>query len=169
MKTTTSYQISILLLIAHAVLGHGQIDQRSIPLKVSMCDLYEHPDQYAGKTIEVRASVSSTDLSLEDFSNQKPCSQYMRIDLEFPDKNTGPNVDLVRDEAFNSFFDKLHQGLNVIATFQGRFDPAFVWREHKRIRVGHGTEKGYGKKHRYDGRIVLQRLSDVMGRPVPRK
>jgi hypothetical protein len=111
MGTTTRYQISILLLMAHAVLSHGQIDQRSIPLKVSMCDLYEHPDQYAGKTIEVRASVSGTDLSLEDFSNQKPCSSYMRIDLEFPqDKNTGPNVGLVRDEAFNSFFDKLHQG-----------------------------------------------------------
>src|SRR5258708_1102239 len=135
MTTTMTHQITVLLLVVCATLSYGQVEERSIPLKVSMCDLYEHPDQYAGKVVEVRASVRGTELSLEDFSNQRSCSAYMGIHLEFPQgTNTGTSVDLVRDEAFNSLFDKLNQGMNVIATFRGRFDPAFVWREHKRIR-----------------------------------
>jgi hypothetical protein len=45
----------------------------------------------------------------------------------------------------------------------------FVWRDHKRIKMGPGTEKGYGKKHNYDGQIVLRQVSDVWAKPLPRK
>jgi hypothetical protein len=146
------------------------MNKQDTPLKVTMCDLYEHPEQYAGKMIEVRANASGSDFSLGDFSNQKSCSAYMRLHLEFPqDIKPTPSFDLIRDDAANNFLGKMHEGMNVIATYEGRFDPAFVWRDQKRIRVGQGIEKGYGKKHRYDGRIVLQKISDVLARPIPHR
>jgi hypothetical protein len=148
----------------------AQSPDENVALRVSMCDLYENPEQYAGKIVTVTASVVGSDLSLDDFSNEKRCSAYMRVHLEFPgDVKPMPGFDLIRDEAFNKFFDDLHKGMNVLATYEGRFDPAFVWRDRKRIRVSQDEEKGYGKKHQYDGRIVLHRISEVVGRPFPRK
>jgi len=160
---------SLVLLSLYAVLSYGQMAQDA-PLKVTMCDLYEHPKQYAGKVVEVRANVSGNNLSLDDFSNQKSCSAYMRLHLELPHEVTpAPSFDVLRDEAYNELFEKLHRGMNVIAIYEGRFDPAFVWHDQKRIRVGEGTDKGYGKKHRYDGRIVLRKISEVLARPIPRR
>jgi hypothetical protein len=46
---------------------------------------------------------------------------------------------------------------------------SFASRDHKRIRVGQDKEKGYGKKHEYDGRIVLRQVFDVSAKPLPRK
>ena len=90
--------------------------------------------------------------------------------LELPQETRpAPTFNLVRDDAYNGWFEKLHRGPNVIATGEGRFDPAFVWRDQKRIRVGDGPDKGYGKKPRYDGRIVLRRASAVLARPMPRR
>jgi hypothetical protein len=68
-----------------------------------------------------------------------------------------------QDESFAKFQDALHKGMNVEATFEGRFDEAFVLRDHKRISVG--SNKGYGKKHRFGARLVLQRVSEVVARP----
>jgi hypothetical protein len=62
-----------------------------------------------------------------------------------------------------------HKGMNVVAIYEGRFDPAFAWRNRKRIRLSQNEEKGYGKKHQYDARIVLRRIIDVVARPMPRK
>jgi hypothetical protein len=59
--------------------------------------------------------------------------------------------------------------MNIVATFRGRFDPLFTWRNHKRERVSQDQEKGFGKKHDYDGRIVLYCVADVLARRVPRK
>ncbi len=170
MKTITKYFASLFLLALYAVLSYGQMDKQDTPLKVTSCDLYEHPESYAGKMIVVRASVSGADLALDDFSNQKPCSAYMRLHLEFPQEvRPAPTFDVLRNDAYDELFEKLHQGMNVIATYEGRFDPVFVWRDQKRIRVGDGADKGYGKKHRYDGRIVLRNVSAVLGRPIPRR
>lgn len=160
----------LLSLVLYAVLSYGQMDKQDTPLKVTMCDLYEHPEQYAGKIVEVRANVSGKDLALDDFSETKSCSAYMKLHLELPQETTpAPGFDLVRGDAYNELHEKLHQGMNVVATYEGRFDPLFVWREQKRVRVGEGTDKGYGKSRRYDGRIVLRKVSDVVARPIPHR
>jgi len=63
-----------------------------------------------------------------------------------------------------------HRGpIHIDATYEGRFDAAFAWRDHKRVRVGPDGENGYGKKHEYDARIVLRQVSDVWAKPVPRR
>jgi hypothetical protein len=148
---------------------YGQTD-KDMPLPVTACELYEHPEQYAGRMVEVRANVSGKDLALDDFSDQKSCSAYMKLHLEFPQEiRPVPNFNLVHDDAYNELFEKLHGGMNVTATYEGRFDPAFVWNDQKRRRVGESTSDGYGKKHRYDGRIVLRKVSDVLARPMPRR
>ena len=160
----------LLSIVLCAVLSYGQMETRDTPLKVTMCQLYEHPEQYAGKMVEVRANVSGNDLGLDDFSNQKSCSVYMKLHLELPQKTTpAAGFDMVQGDAYNELLEKLHRGMNVIATYEGRFDPLFVWRDQKRVRVGEGSDKGYGKNHRYDGRIVLRKVSDVLARSVPRR
>ena len=155
------------LLILQSMLCCGQM---TTPSKVTMCDLYEHPERYLGMMIEVRANVTSHDLALEDFSNEKPCPSYMRLHLEFPNSVKPPTAfDVVRNEAYDQLFKYLHRGMNVEATFTGRFDPVFVWRNHQRMRVSNGADQGYGKKNKFDGRIVLMSISDVLARPMPRR
>ena len=161
---------SPLSLFLYAVLSSGQLDKPDTPLKASMCDLYEHPEQYAGRMVEIRANVSGIDLVLDDFSSQKSCTAYMRLHLEFPAQvKPTPGFDVLSGEAYNELFERLRRGMNVIATYEGRFDPLFVWRDHKRVRVGDGTDQGYGRNNRYDGRIVLRTVSDVQARPMPRR
>ncbi|MBS1853113.1 MAG: hypothetical protein JST79_19590 [Acidobacteria bacterium] len=161
---------SLLSIALCAVLSYGQMETLDSPLKVTMCQLYEHPEQYVGKMVEVRVNVSGNDLALDDFSNQKSCSAYMKLHLELPQKATpAPGFSLVHGDAYNELLGNLHRGMNVIATFEGRFDPLFVWRDQKRVRIGEGADKGYGKNHRYDGRIVLRKVSDVQARSVPRR
>jgi hypothetical protein len=158
----------VLSLIVYAVPSYGQSGKQDMPLNVTACELYEHPEQYAGKMVEVRANVSGKDLALDDFSNQKSCSAYMKLHLELPqDAKPVPTFDLLRDGAYRELFDNLQRGMNVTATFDGRFDPAFVWHDQKRTRVAGSTNDGYGKKHRYDGRIVLRKVSDLLSRPMP--
>lgn len=167
MRIVMRHLAFLLLFVLYALLCYGQ---NGAPLKVAMCELYEHPEQYAGKLVVVRASVMGSDLALDDFSSQKPCPAYMRLHLEFPkDVKPAPGFDVTHNEAYDELFQKMRQGMSVEATYEGRFDPAFVWREHKRVRVGESTGQGYGKKSRYDGRIVLQEVSDVVAHSMPRK
>jgi hypothetical protein len=60
-------------------------------------------------------------------------------------------------------------GMVQTALYEGRFDAAFAWRDHKRVKVDQDAEKGYGKKHEYDARIVLHQVSDVWAKPLPRR
>jgi hypothetical protein len=57
--------------------------------------------------------------------------------------------------------------MRIEVTLEGRFDPAFVWKDQKRIRVGDGN--GYGKNHAADARLVLRKMSDVETRYMPRR
>jgi len=84
--------------------------------------------------------------------------------------NPKPDFDVVRDESFNQLFDGLRKGMNVQATFEGRFEAVYSWQNHKQIWIGgtEGKSKGFAKKHQYGGRIVLRRVSDVLARRVPR-
>ena len=141
---------------------------------VTLCDLYQHPEQYAGQMVKVRAGSRGT-LQIENMlhdSHPKSCSAYIRMLVEFPEQlNPVPGFELVRDDSYKKFVEALRSRdpIRVDATYEGRFDPAFVWREQKRIRVGHSDIKGLGKKHDYDGRIVLRQVSDVWTALLPGK
>ena len=144
------------------------------PVELTLCSLYQFPEQYAGKMIKVRG-VSVGGLAIEDLrhdSQAEVCPTYMRIVVVFPDQvRPQPAFHLIRDDSFMKLEDALRSRgpIHIDATYEGRFDAAFAWRDHKRIRVGDSTKEGYGKNHEYDGRIVLRQVSDVWAKPLPRK
>jgi hypothetical protein len=141
------------------------------PVEAPLCDLYEHPEQYIGKMVKIRASVAGNDMWIDAFT-EKTCSSWMRVIVVFPNQiEPRPDFDLVQDNSFKQFEDAMYHSrpIHIDATFEGRFDAAFLWRDHKRIKIGQRTEKGYGKKHDYDGRIVLHQVSDVSAKPLLRK
>jgi len=144
------------------------------PVEATLCDLYQHPEQYAGKMIKVRGG-SVGELHIEDTlhdSHAETCPAYMRIIVVFPDQvRPAPGFQLVQDESYKKLSEALHYPgpIHIDATYEGRFDPVFFWCDHKRIRVGQNNENGYGKKHEYDGRIVLHQVSDVWAKPLPRR
>jgi len=170
MKTVMRVTYGCILLTA----GFCWSQDAAKPVEATLCDLYQHPEQYAGKMVRVRGG-SVSELSIENIlhdSPVEPCPTYMRIIVVFPDQiKPAPGFQLVRDEAYKKLEEALHyQGpVRIDATYEGRFDAAFAWRDHKRIRIGQNKEKGYGKKHKYDARIVLRQVSDVWAKPVPRR
>jgi len=172
MKTIMRATWSCALLLITCGFGWGQDAVK--PIETSLCELYQHPEDYAGKMIKVRAgSVGSLRIenTLHD-SPAEPCPAYMRMVVVFPEQvEPAPPFQLVQDESYKKLAEALHSpgSTHIDATYEGRFDPVFVWRDHKRIRVGQGNEEGYGKKHEYDGRIVLHQVSDVWAKPLPRR
>ena len=158
------------LLLAGCSFCWGQ--ERASPVDVTLCDLYQHPELYVGKMVKVRGTVAGSDWRLDAFT-EKPCPTYMRLIVVLPDHvKPAPGFDLVRDKSFKEFEYAFYRQLRPIhleLTFEGRFDAGFVWRDHERIKVGQGAEKGYGKKYQYDGRIVLHKVSDVQATPVSHK
>ena len=174
MKTHRHVTFGCLFLLADCVLSRGQDGAK--PIQTSLCDLYQHPEQFAGKMIKVRGG-SVGDLRIEEIlhdSDANPCPAYMRIIVVFPDQTKpAPAFRLVRDESYKKLADALHYPgpIHIDATYEGRFDAAFAWRDHKWIKLGqgNGSQEGYGKEHEYDGRIVLHQVSDVWAKPLPRK
>ena len=161
MKLSSCFCVS--LLAFYTAMGRGRADSQSAPIKVTLCELAEHPEQYAGKMVAVHASEMGKDFWIEDFTN-KSCSAWTEVVVVYPDQiRPAPGFDLIHNDAFNKFFEAVRQGRNVEATYEGRFDVAYVWRDHKRISVG--TDKGYGKKQKYGARIVLRSISEVVARP----
>ncbi len=155
-----------------AIRGVAQAENEPAAVKVTLCDLAQHPEQYAGKMVEARASVAGNDLWIDDFEQKPACASWMGVILVLP-KQVKPKADfdVIRDDAFSQLFDDVRKGMKVQATFQGRFEPVYTWRNQKQIWIAEGQEKpkGYGKKGQYGGRIVLHRVSDVLARHVPRK
>jgi hypothetical protein len=146
--------------------NYGQVEGDVRPLKATMCELYEHAQQYAGKMVEVSASVAGNELWIDDFQ-QAACSSWMQIIVVFPENvRPAPGFNLVRDDSLTTFFEDIRKGKGVQATFEGRFDAAFVWRNHRKVIVG--KDEGYGTKSRSGGRIVLRKLSNVVALPGSR-
>ncbi|MFI5097542.1 MAG: hypothetical protein ACHQT6_06165 [Candidatus Acidiferrales bacterium] len=169
MKTLMCVTFGCALLLAQSAIRGGQ--RVSNPVEVTLCDLYQHPEQYMDKMVKVQGTVAGNDLWIDAFT-EKPCVTYMRLIVVFPDQvNPAPSFDLVRDKSFKELEDALYQPrpIHIDATFEGRFDTAFYWRDQKRIPVGRGQVKGYGMKHDYDGQIVLHQVSAVVAKPLPRK
>ncbi len=143
----------------------------SAPLRTSLCDLYTHPEQFAGRMVEVRASlVGHHDPSIEypASSRQDPCPAYMGILLEFPrDVTPQPPFHLETNAALKKYQEALKKPVRIEATLVGRFDPVFVWKNQRRQRVGEGP--GFGKEHSADARIVLRSIADITTWYIPRR
>lgn len=137
------------------------------PIEITLCDLYQHPDQYAGKMVKVRGTIAGNDMWIDAFT-EKPCSSSMSVVVVFPNQvKPAPDFDLVKDDSFTKFENAMYHArpIHIDATFEGRFDSVITVQDGKRTTVG----KRYGKKHEHDGRIVLYRVSDVVARPLGRK
>ena len=136
------------------------------PVETTLCDLYQHPDLYAGKIVKVRAAIAGNDMWIDDFTQK--CSSWMSIVVVFPEHiRPAPGFDLVRDDSFMEFERAMYHSrpIHIEATFEGRFDTVVTLQEGRRITVG----RGYGRKHMHNGRIVLHRVSGVAAQPLPRK
>lgn len=165
MSTITRVTYGCVLLLAGCAFCWGQ--DAAKPVEATLCDLYQHPEQYAGKMVKVRGSIAGNDMWIDVFA-EKSCTSWMRVVVVFPKQvKPPPDFDLVRDDSFKEFEDAMYhpRPIHIEATFEGRFDSVVTVQDGKRTRVG----KGYGKKHDYDGRIVLQKVSDVVAKPLPRK
>jgi hypothetical protein len=144
------------------------------PVETTLCQLYQHPERYAGKMIRVRGG-SLGNLRIEDSLHDVPvgmCSAYMRLVVVLPDQvKPAPAFQLIRDESYRRLDEALHsQGpVRIDATYEGRFDPIFVWRDHKRVRVSGNQVQDGGSQYPYDGRIVLRRVSDVWTKLLPKR
>src|SRR5271165_6130600 len=101
MKVLMRVTFGCVLLLAGCRLCWGQ--DATKPIKATLCDLYQHPEQYTGKLVQVRGTVASNDLWIDTFS-EKPCPTYMRVLVVFPDRvKPTPGFDLVRDQSFKEF------------------------------------------------------------------
>lgn len=146
------------------------------PIPVTMCELFEHPEEYDGKMIKVRAGSASAELSISNAifgGPAKTCSAWLDIVVRFPWQVTPPpDFDLVRDASFAKFEDAINTGkIRIDATYEGRFEILHVVRDGKRINVMTGKEerKRQGKKGWYDARIVLHQVSDIDAMRLPHR
>jgi len=161
--------LTTVLLVVATVLTIGQTEA-SVPEQVTMCELYKNPEAHAGKMVQVRASVTHWDSQhfwLDDFEASGKCDAYMRLVTVFPhDVSPRPSFEFARDNSWQQFSTDI-RSKSVEAAFVGIFQPYFVWRDHKRIPVADDQESE--KKQKYDGRLVLLRVSGIVARPVFRK
>jgi hypothetical protein len=167
-----SSRFCLVLFFLHGMLSGAQSENERAPVKTTLCELAQHPEQYIGKMVKVRASVAGNDLWIDDFEQAPACTCWMGVIVVLPEQvKPKPHFDAVRDDSFNQLFADRHKSMNVRANFEGRFDAVYTWRNRKRIWIGESTEKqkGFGKKGQYGGRIVLYRVSDVLARPVPHR
>lgn len=131
------------VLLALCLSTWGQENMRA--LEVSLCELYQHPEKYAGKMVKVRATVAGRKELWVDSFTREPCPSWISVTVVFPGQvKPAPDFDLVRDTPFKEFQDALHRKgpMNINATLEGRFDTVLEPQGEKRVRVG----KGYGKK-----------------------
>jgi len=137
-------------------------------VKTTMCSLWESPGEYAGKMVEVRANVIATDMSYLwiDFQGCPLEVGYMHLLAALPERvQPRPDFELEENSSAVELREALGRHVAIIATFEGRFEPVFVWRNQQRIRVGEG--EGFGRRQDYDGRIIVRRISEVETLPIP--
>jgi hypothetical protein len=135
------------------------------PVEATLCELYQHPDHYAGKMVKVRGTIAGNDMWIDAIA-KTPCSSWMSIVVVFPKQvKPVPDFDLVRDDSFREFENAMYhpRPIHIDAMFEGRFDSVVSVQDGRRTKTG----RGYGKGHEHDGRLVLHRVSDVIAKPVP--
>jgi hypothetical protein len=133
------------------------------PLQATLCDLSQSPRIYAGKIVQVRASIGYAETWLEDLTKQGVCPAFMNLTLEFPDRvKPDPGFKMDRNASSRQYEDARRRHMMVDVTIEGRFDPIFMWRDGERVRVEEGGD--YGPIHGEDGRLVIRRMSNVVTR-----
>jgi hypothetical protein len=141
-------------------------------VNTTLCELAQNPEAFNGKMIRVRASAMGTkvkDLLIDDFEQKPACSASMWVEVVLPDQvRPKPGFDTVQDGSFQRFVNQM-KSMNVQATFEGRFDVAAARTGRKRHIAHFENEKGFGKGGRSGGRIVLNSVSDVVARYIPRR
>jgi len=164
-------RLTVTILLAFACAAPASCEAAEPVTVTRLCALYESPAEFAGKVVRVRARVIGTELNDLWIEDERDCSafnSYMIMLAELPENvRPQPPFTLKQTTSLAEFKAALHRPVALWATLEGRFDPVFVWRAKKRIRVGEGN--GFGKKQRYDGRLVLREISDVRTMPLPRK
>lgn len=150
----------------------GQAGPAYEPLELSICKLAKQPENYTGKMVVVRGSVSkgwrAPPKAIKELSISEPWSVVscpgVVVTVVFPEAvQPKPDFDLQEDDAFRKLEKALRQRTHIEGTFEGRFDSVFVLKDRKRIRVG----KGFGHRHRATMRLVLRKVYDLEIRPVP--
>jgi hypothetical protein len=139
----------------------------SVVTKTTLCELAQFPNQYTGKMVEVRANVSGSELWITDL---KECPSFMGVILVMSYQvKPRPSFETMRDDMFNRVFEELGKGKWVVATFEGRFDGVYTWKNQKQIWISEGKEKftGFGRNGLAGGRIILRRISDILALPLP--
>ena len=140
-------------------------------VNTTLCELAQYPEAFNGKMIRVRASAMGTkvkDLWIDDFEQKPACSAWIWVEVVLPDQvRPKPGFDTVQDASFEQFVNQI-KFMNVQATFEGRFDVAAARTGRKRHIAHFENEKGFGKGSRFGGRIVLNSVSDVVARYLPR-
>ena len=150
-------------------------DQTAKPIPLTMCDLFEHPEQYTGKLVEVRGTSNGYPIWLWDVpihGSTKTCSGWLNVTTVFPrEVSPPPDFDLVRDESLGKFENAINRHMGIIATYEGRFDILYVIRDGKRINLATGKQerRRAGRMSFFDARIIIRSVSDVVSLPVPRK
>lgn len=157
----TPHSRSVVLL---AILFIGSLKgEQDEALKTSLCELYRSPGKYAGKLVQVRATVvGGREVSLEPpASKTADCPAYLTITLQLP-QGVIPKSDfeLQDDASYQQYRAAMHQPKRIEATFEGRFDVAFMWKDKVRLRIGEGP--GFGHAESYDAQLVLKRVTDVV-------
>lgn len=123
--------------------------------KVNFCELYQHPESYAGKLVQVHGIIYGIKhMRIEDASYPGTrCGSYMMIAFLIPKGRSGPHAP-VRDAAFDSLEAGIKSGKRVIADIQGFFE--FL-------------PKHTGPRTAPAAQLVLFKASNVVVLPVPRK
>jgi hypothetical protein len=89
----------------------------------------------------------------------------MHLVVVFPSEaKPSPDFQIVQDGSYKKLMESLHYPgpIHIEATYEGLFESAVTMQDGKRTRLGNG----YGKKHEYDGRIVLRQVSEVWTKPL---
>jgi len=69
-----------------AVTAMGLLGNDQTPVKATLCSLAQHPEEFIGKTVEVRASVAGNDLWIDDFEQKPACSSWMALSWCFQNR-----------------------------------------------------------------------------------
>lgn len=123
------------------------------PIAASACDVQQHPAQYNGKRIAVRASViGRKELSIFDFEADG-CTGPLRVVIpEESDKK--PSTKLVRDSEFAKFEAALRTRSAIQAVLEGTFE----WRG----RAGESRKKESDNSMK----LLLEKVYDVRTTPT---
>ena len=90
----------VLVILSSGLLWAQEVEK---PIPLTMCELFEHPEQYVGKTVKVRGASVGAELWVGNATMSGPvknCSAWLNVIVVFPRQvSPTPGFDVVRDES----------------------------------------------------------------------